>query len=57
MFTVISFLAIWAVLFLVVRLFSFLAGTWSPFGKTYWKKDVIITLAQSVVILLLLEIM
>lgn len=50
---IITFLSIWLCGFLIARLFSLFGGKWSPFGKTYWKNDLVICLAQALVITLI----
>ncbi len=42
---IITFFSIW--------LCSFFGGKWSPFGKTYWKNDLVICFAQALVITLI----
>lgn len=46
----ITFITIWLCSFVIARLFSLLGGKWNPFGKTYWKNDLVICLAQSLII-------
>lgn len=52
-----SILSIWICAFLIARLFSIFSGRLGPFGKTYWKNDLAITFAQSIIITILLEIL
>ncbi|WP_175615888.1 hypothetical protein [Piscibacillus halophilus] len=42
--------SMWLCSFIVARLFSLVGGKWSPFGKTYWKNDLVICFAQALVI-------
>ncbi len=45
------FLSIWLCSFVIARLFNVIGGgKWSPFGKTNWRNDFIITMAQSLII-------
>jgi hypothetical protein len=46
---IIVFFSIWICSFIIARLFS-LGGKWSPFGKTYWKNDLLITFSQALII-------
>jgi hypothetical protein len=53
----ITLISIWFCSFTIARLLSIFGGKWSPFGKTYWKNDLIVTLAQTVIIMLILIIL
>lgn len=53
---IITFLSIWLCSFLIARLFNLLSGKWGPFGRTYWKNDLIICLAQALIITIIFVI-
>lgn len=50
----ITFIPIWLCSFIISRLLSLIGGKKSPFGKTYWKNDAVITFAQALIITLIL---
>jgi hypothetical protein len=51
---IITLLSIWLCSFIIARLFSLFGGKWSPFGKTYWKNDLVICFAQAFIITIIL---
>ncbi|TCP20789.1 hypothetical protein EV207_14926 [Scopulibacillus darangshiensis] len=51
---ILTFFSIWICSFLIARIFASIGGKWSLFGKTYWKNDLLITLAQSIIITIIL---
>lgn len=53
---IITFITLWLCSFIIARLFSLWGGKSSPFGKTYWKNDLVICFAQSLIITIILLI-
>ena len=51
---IITLFSIWLCSFLIARLFNLFSGKWSPFCRTYWKNDLIICLAQALIITIIL---